>query len=136
MIQFNDQLSVNMCLTIFDAPNCIRSWVVGRKDIEKEIQRHEENMALSMAKLTVQCDKRLLNCDGANVFVTWLIIEYIPGCLALLFACSCERINANWSVVRVTSEDPRLRKSPLRSSRTQDWLFVKRVDQKAKCNCS
>lgn len=37
-------------------------------------------------------------------------MEHIPWCLTPLFACTCERINANWLVVRVTSEDPQLRK--------------------------
>lgn len=52
----------------------------------------------------------LLHCYGDNIFVTLLTIEHIPWCLAPLFACTCEWISANWLVVRMTSEDPQLRK--------------------------
>jgi len=49
----------NILNLIFDVPDYVRSWMFGTKEIEKEIWRDEENMALSMANLMVQYDRRL-----------------------------------------------------------------------------
>lgn len=43
-----------------------------------------------MAELIGSYNRRLRNCYGDNIFVTLLVMEYIPWCPAQLFAYNCE----------------------------------------------